>query len=184
MILHLYYGAKGGLNMNEPELVLKAKKGDVNAFCKLYDMYKNKLYNYAYYKLGNSSDAEDVVQDCILTAFEQIKKLKKPEAFSAWIFKILYYGCCSYINNQISQRNTEDIENYKSTLSYNNSYDFEREELKEALNILKDEEKNIVLLSVIAGFKSKEIARITGYSAVNVRQKLSRSLAKMKKYLS
>lgn len=175
---------QGGLNMNETDLVLKAKKGDVKAFCLLYDMYKKKLYNYAYYKLGNSSDAEDVVQDCVLTAFEQIHKLKKPEAFSAWIFKTLYYGCCSNINNQISRRNTEDIDEYKNTLSYDSSSDFEREELKEALSILKDEEKNIVLLSVIAGCNSKEISRITGYSAGNVRQKLSRSLAKMKKYLS
>lgn len=55
--------------MNEKELVIKAKKGDINAFCLLYDMYKKKLYNYAYYKLGNSADAEDVVQDCVLTAF-------------------------------------------------------------------------------------------------------------------
>ena len=33
--------------MNEKELVIKAKKGDINAFCLLYDMYKKKLYNYA-----------------------------------------------------------------------------------------------------------------------------------------
>ena len=46
-----------------------------------------------------------------------------------------------------------------------------------------EDEKNIVLLSVVAGLQSKEIAKISGYSAGNVRQKLSRSLAKMKRYL-
>ena len=84
--------------MNEKELVIKAKKGDINAFCLLYDMYKKKLYNYAYYKLGNSADAEDVVQDCVLTAFEQIHKLKNPEAFP-----LGYSEYCIAVVRQISK---------------------------------------------------------------------------------
>lgn len=170
--------------MNEKELVIKAKKGDINAFCLLYDMYKKKLYNYAYYKLGNSADAEDVVQDCILTAFEQIHKLKNPEAFSSWLFRILYCGCSANIKTQISNKSNADISNYENSISYDNNLEFEREELKQALNILKTDERNIVLLSVVAGFNSKEISKITGYSSGNVRQKLSRSLSKMKIYLS
>lgn len=171
--------------MYEKELVLNAKKGDLKAFCCLYDMYKKRLYDYAYYKLGNPSDAEDVVQDCVLTAFEEIHKLKKPEAFSSWIFRILYCGCSANIKVQISQRNNQvNIETYENILSYDNDIEFEREELKQALSILKEDERTIVLLSVIAGFNSKEISKITGYSSGNVRQKLSRSLAKMKKYLS
>lgn len=141
--------------MNEKELVIKAKKGDINAFCLLYDMYKKKLYNYAYYKLGNSADAEDVVQDCVLTAFEQIHKLKNPEAFSSWLFRILYCGCSANIKTQISNKSNADISNYENSISYDNNLEFEREELKQALNILKTDERNIVLLSVVAGFNSK-----------------------------
>lgn len=170
--------------MNEKELVIKAKKGDIDAFCILYDNYKRKLFNYAYYKLSNNEDAEDVVQDCMLTAFEQLDKLKNPKAFSSWLYTILYHGCISAIKEQIKQRNNSDIEDYKNTLSYDNTADIEREELKQALSILNEDDKNIVLLSVVVGLNSKEIAKITGFTAGNVRQKLSRSLSKMKRYLS
>ena len=61
--------------MDEKELVLLTKQGDVKAFCTLYDKYKRKLYSYAYFKLNNQQDAEDAVQDCALTAFEEISKL-------------------------------------------------------------------------------------------------------------
>ena len=44
-------------------------------------------------------------------------------------------------------------------------------------------DQNIILLSVVVGLKSKEVARITGLTAVNVRQRRSRSLAKMKRHL-
>lgn len=170
--------------MIEKDLVINAKKGDVNAFCVLYDKYKRRLYNYAYYKLGNIEDAEDAVQDCMLKAFEQLNRLKKPESFSSWLFTILYHGCMSAVKEQIKRRNDSDIEQYKNTLSYESDIDFEREELKQALNALSEEDKNIVLLSVVVGLNSKEVARITGLKAGNVRQRLSRSLAKMRSYLS
>lgn len=117
--------------MNEVDLVKKAKLGDVKSFCALYDIYKKKLYNYAFFKLGNRQDAEDVVQDCVLTAFEQIHKLEKPESFSPWFFKILYYGCCSSLSTKIAQKNTDDIDDYKNTISYTNLYDLESLELRE-----------------------------------------------------
>lgn len=170
--------------MNEKELVIRAKKGNVDAFCILYDTYKRKLFNYAYYRLGNSEDAEDVVQDCMLTAFEQINNLKKPESFSSWLYTILYHGCMSAIKEQMKQRNNSNIDDYQNTLSYDNTADIEREELKQALSILGEDERNIVLLSVVVGLNSKEIAKITGFTSGNVRQKLSRSLSKMKRYLS
>lgn len=169
--------------MSEKELVLMAKEGDVKAFCALYSGYKNKLYSYAFFKLGNAADAEDAVQDCLLTAFEKISKLRKAEAFSSWIFRILYCSCNSKIKEQIKQRNTDDIENYKNIASFDSEKVILQQELRQALTVLSEEERCIVLLSVVAGLKSKEIAKVTGLSAGNVRQKLSRSLAKLKNEL-
>lgn len=55
--------------MKESELVKKAQKGDSDAFCELYNLYKNRLYKYAYYRLSNTNDAEDAVMDCVLSAY-------------------------------------------------------------------------------------------------------------------
>ena len=52
------------------------------------------------------------------------------------------------------------------------------------INILTDNDKNIVLLCVVGGLKSGEVAKIMGLTAVNVRQRLHRSLHKMRNYLS
>ena len=57
--------------MKESELVKKAQKGDSDAFCELYNLYKNRLYKYAYYRLSNANDAEDAVMDCVLSAYSQ-----------------------------------------------------------------------------------------------------------------
>ena len=57
-------------------------------------------------------------------------------------------------------------------------------ELSEALDILSDDEREIVILSVVAGLSSKEISDLTGLTAGSVRSKLSRSLTKMREFLS
>ena len=150
----------------------------------LYTAYQQKLFHYAYYKLGNVQDAEDVVQDCMLTAFEQLGMLKKPEAFGSWLFSILYHGCAGAIKEQITRRNQSDIAQYANNLACDQTAAFARVELQQALALLSDTDQNIILLSVVVGLKSKEVARITGLTAVNVRQRRSRSLAKMKRYLS
>lgn len=119
-----------------------------------------------------------------MTAFEQLNKLRKPEAFSSWIYTILYHGCVSAVKEQISRRSNSDINLYENIISYDNEAEFAREELKQALNILTDNDKNIVLLCVVGGLKSGEVAKIMGLTAVNVRQRLHRSLHKMRNYLS
>lgn len=174
---------RGGGSMDEKELITRAKNGDGHSFCILYGLYKKKLYSYAYYRLGNKQDAEDAVQNCVLTAFEQIEKLKKAEAFSSWIFRILYCACNKLIKEQINRRNTWDIDQFKN-ISFGEDRLAVGQELSQALSILSEEERSIVLLSVTAGMKSREIAKITGLTDGNVRQKLSRSLSKMKAYLS
>lgn len=167
--------------MSEQELVIRARDGDSEAFCQLYGLHKDKMYRYAYYRLGNSSDAEDAVSDCVVSAFSQISKLKNTAAFSTWIFRILYCSCTDYIKSQIRQKGTANLEDYPSLST--DTPTTQNTELQEALATLKDEEREIVLLSVIAGYTSNEIASVTGMTAGSVRSKQSRSLAKLRTFL-
>lgn len=74
-------------NLHE-ELFRKCKKGDEKAQYRLYKMYSKVLYNLILRMLGNSLDAEDVLQDTFVTAFDQISALKDSRAMSAWLKKI------------------------------------------------------------------------------------------------
>lgn len=169
--------------MDEKNLIIKAKAGDKDAFCALYSLYKDRLYRYAFYKLQNEEDAEDAVSECVLSAFVQIGSLKKEEAFSGWIFRILYCSCAKITGAQIQQRKNEEISEMENVLSSDISNTIEKTELQQALSILKENEREIVLLSVIGGFNSREIGKILDMTAGAVRSNLSRSLKKMKDFL-
>lgn len=169
--------------MNEKQLVNKARQGDKESFCHLYAVYKDRLYRYAYYRLGNTADAEDAVADTIVSAYEQISSLRKNSAFCSWIFRILYANCSRYIQLQIQQRETVNIEDLENSISFSQSISNEKSDICQALDILNDDEKELVLLSVVAGLTSSEIADLTKLKAGSVRSKLSRSLAKMRGFL-
>lgn len=167
--------------MDNAKLIKMAKKGDKQAFCDLYMQYNNRLYRYAILKLGNPEDARDAVSECIVQAYEGIAGLKNENAFNAWIFKIMYRVCCQIITQQSARRNEMDIE-YANLGEYSISY--ESTELAEALASLTKEDKDIVLLSAVAGYNSKEIGAMLGMKPTNVRSRLSRALAKMRSFWS
>ena len=167
--------------VDEKELVRLAKRGDMKAFCELYDRYKDQMYRYAYYRMGNREDTEDVVQECASDAFRQIKSLKTLSSFRFWLFKILAGCCAKRITKIVRERQSlaalkKEVPKVSGDMSVSL-------ELEEALNILNDTSKEIVLLSVIGGFTSEEVGRVVGLTAGSVRSNLSRSLSKMKNFL-
>mgnify|MGYP002509417647 FL=1 len=169
--------------MNEKQLIHSSRRGDSEAFAKLYGLYKERLYRYAYYRLGNPCDAEDAVCDTVLMAFEGIGDLRKASAFSAWIFRLHYSTCSKYVARQIDMKESANIDDYENSAKLSTNINTLSAELNEGLNILTDHEREVVLLSVIAGFNSREISDITGLTDGSVRCKLSRSLEKMRNFL-
>ena len=166
--------------MNDKETVKRARAGDKDAFASLYMQHKDSLYRYAYFKLNSEADAQDAVSNAIVAAYSAIGTLKSEKAFTSWLFSILYRECCTVLRRRCetgipAQLSEADTAQPCTSLM--------APELREALAILQSDEKDIVLLSVIAGYNSREIAALTGLKAATVRSRLSRSLAKMRAFL-
>ncbi len=166
--------------MDERALVRSARAGDKAAFAQLYIRYRDKLYRYAYFKLGSAEDAQDAVSSCITQAYMGVASVKNEKAFSAWLFKILYRECCAVLTKKAQLGITVDIDDAQPQAGGDIHL---APELEEALAQLSPEEKDIVLLSAVAGYSSPEIAAMLNLKAATVRSKLSRSLAKMRTFL-
>ena len=158
------------------DMISRARAGDQQAFAQLYAQYKDKLYRYAYFKLGNEQDAQDAVSDCVVEAYVGIAALKSEKAFSAWIFRILYRCCCAILSRPKDSPLEDD-----GSLVHRDAH--LAPELEEALAILSDEDRDIVLLNVVAGYKTREIAELLTLNHATVRSRLSRALAKMREFL-
>lgn len=165
-------------------LVKLAKNGDGEAFAQLYSFYANDMYRYASYLLNSPHDAEDAVQDTVLTAFHKINSLEKNEAFKSWLFKILSNRCKDLLKRSGSSPDCLPDDDYFFIKDEASQQIGASLELSQAFKDLPPPDGQIVLLSVIGGFKSHELARIFGMPAATVRTKLKRSLEKLKTLLT
>ena len=171
-------------------LIKRAKRGDAEAFGALSkDIYK-QLYKFAYYMLKNAEAAADVVSETVVDAFSSIKKLKKEESFSSWIFQILSNKCKRKMKEYYQKRN-EDTEDQLESLTYGDSdgkvdWSQMKEEyfdVKESFLKLEKEERLIVGMHVFFGYKTREIAEILQMNENTVRSKESRAIHKLEKEL-
>lgn len=167
--------------MDEKKLVHKAVSGDKEAFAALYLLYRDELYRYALFRLNDPDDARDAVSACIVSAYENIYSLRQAGAFRAWIFRVLYRCCLRIVEERTAHGFFEDIEEQQVAADPDSAA--LSPEMREAFSVLSDEDRDIVLLSVVAGYKSNEIAVIMGLNASTVRSRQARALKKMRDFL-
>lgn len=155
-----------------------AQQNDTEAFTRLYKTVYKDLYHVAFYSLRNNQhDAADVVSETVIDAFASIKKLKNPQAFRSWIFKIL--------SAKIKNKQKEYYRKQDEDFSYETSEDFSYTsfELREVLQKLPDTDRLVLSLSVLGGYTSEEIGQICDTPAGTIRSKLSRLKALLRMQL-
>lgn len=73
--------------------VLRAQKGDQNAFARLVEAYQAPVYNLAYRLLGNPAEAEDAAQEVFIRAYTKLDTYDPERRFSSWILSIAAHYC-------------------------------------------------------------------------------------------
>ncbi len=167
--------------------VRRAQAGDAAAFAELYSLVYKDLYRIALLNLNNQHDASDVVSDTVLEAYSSITKLRDEKAFKAWITKILTVKIknkrreYSQINN--FREELEDLDEAKET-AVSTEMDFDGMNVMEGFKKLSSEERMVLSLSVVSGYKSEEIAKMFGTNANTVRSKVARAKSKLKQLIT
>ena len=134
--------------------------------------------------MQNQQEAEDAVQDAVLTAYEKFGQLRDKEKFSAWITQILVNCCRKRMRSWF--RHEEDIDAVSPSRGSRLSQepDFAAASaVRQVFGELKEEERCIVALSVFGGYTSEEIAGILEKNHSTIRSKYRRALQKMRKKL-
>ncbi|MEE1390090.1 MAG: RNA polymerase sigma factor [Clostridia bacterium] len=161
------------------ELVLKAKKGDKEAFTELILQLEDDLYKIARTRLNNQEDIFDAIQETIISAYKSIGKLKKIEFFKTWIIKILINKCNDVYKNiyevELDERKSSESDFSNSIVNLENDLDFEY-----IIKILNYDERIAMTLYYLEEYTTKEIGEILKTSENTIKTRIARARLKIK----
>ena len=78
-----------GTELNEVRLIRAGQRGDSQAVETLFRRYQRPLFQTALRVLGNAEDAEDALQDGLLSAYRNLKRFEGRSQFSTWLTRIV-----------------------------------------------------------------------------------------------
>ena len=127
---------------------------------------------------GNKELADDLAQDTFIRAYKYLRTFKATAGFSTWLYRISYNVFIDYTK---SLKKTDNIEGYDFISDDHKDVGSEID-MQNALKVLKENEKVIILLHYDKGYSHHEIAKMMDMPLGTVKTNILRAKEKLKKY--
>ncbi len=170
------------------------RRRDLKAFEGIIRPYLDDLYRMAFHLTGNRDDAEDLVQETCVRAFQGFHRLKAEEAIKAWLFRILARAFYDRLRQKSPGVPLEEeggrpgggVPEGCPTPPGPEQELLQREleiVVREAIDHLPPDFRMVILLADIEGFSYKEIARLLSIPIGTVMSRLNRGRAILRRKL-
>jgi RNA polymerase sigma factor (sigma-70 family) len=180
MTTEVVYSGTAFKNVHQ-ELIDRCKSGDHKAQFQIYRLYYRAMYNTSLRIVNNESEAEDIMQESFLSAFEKIGTYSGCVSFGAWLKKIVLNRSLDVLRKN-SKLIFEDIDAHSET-AIEDTHDMYQEDeslirieaIKESIKRLPDKSRIILSLYLIEGYDHEEISEILSISGSTSRSQFSRA---------
>lgn len=173
---------------NEPELLRQVAGGSEQAFRRLFDAYRRRLYTYAYRVTGSREVTEDIVQDIFLQVWTMREKLPTITNLNAYLHKAAHHAAYRSLEKIAREElvlhhlKTQSASREKIGQSGPNSPAAQllsreiREQIQSLVDQLTPRQRQVFLLSREEGLKQQEIAQKLGIGYESVKSHLADAL--------
>ena len=171
------------------DIIDRCKRGEQKAQFQIYKLYYKAMFNTSYRIVNDETEAEDIMQEAFLKAFDKINTYSGQVSFGAWLKRIVINHTldeikkkkknCSYLeNNEYEVKDDQEDEKQKEELSE------KVEDIKEAINSLPDGYRIVLSLYLLDGYDHEEIGEILNISSSTSRSQYTRAKKKLKQELA
>jgi len=168
-------------------LVEGCKAGNQQAQIGVYRKYFQQVYNTCLRIVKNPADAEDLMHNSFIDAFNRIKSYKGPSAFAGWLKKIAVNNAIDSLAKRKQPGESLEILPDIADDDASDSEEFVElrvEQIKKAMNSIITEYRVILSLYLFEGYDYEEIGQILEISQANVRTRISRAKQSLIKHIS
>jgi len=147
-------------------------------------VYHQDMYRYAAWLSRDKAIAEDVVQEALLRAWKSLDALREDTSAKQWLLTIVRRENARYFERK--RLETVDIDNLTASQAalLAEQPDEELDEMRQAIYELEDDYREPLVLQVLMGYSTKEIAEQMGLKQGAVLTRLHRARAKLKEQMA
>jgi RNA polymerase sigma-70 factor (ECF subfamily) len=178
---------------DDRRLIAECLGGRRDAFGELVSRYQGRLYNAAVRLVDNQDDAADVVQEAFLNAYQSLHTFKGDAEFFTWLYRIAFNSAISLkrkrravvsldAGGRDGPLDPDDPSEYvRPGAALERSED--EAQLRDALERLSHEHREVLVLKDIEGYKYEEIAAILDVPIGTIRSRLHRARLELRDLL-
>ncbi len=175
------------IESEEAALVRRCQAGDEEAFRTLVEQYRSVLFGTAYLMTRDRGLAEDAVQEALVQMWKHLPSLRLQSSLKAWLVRIVV----NEVKQQLRKKQvpTVPLEQASEVAGDFNEaetamvHDEERQHLRQALEMLPLERREVVVLHYFSDLTVPEIAAVVGQHEGTIKSRLSRALDRLGKIL-
>jgi RNA polymerase sigma-70 factor, ECF subfamily len=172
----------------EKKLIEAAGRGEKTSFTKLYDYYMPAIYRFIYVKVSHRHIAEDLTHEVFLSAWQNLPRYRhKGFPFSSWLYKLARNRVIDHYrglkpSTDIENINPEELK-INSVIESTLDDDFQFQLVKSAIQALKPDQQDVLIMKFIEDLSHKEIALTLKKSEGAIRLIQHRAIQELKKQL-
>jgi RNA polymerase sigma factor (sigma-70 family) len=170
------------------ELVKQCLQGQAKAYSQLYQRYCKAMYSTCYRIVNHVAEAEDVLQDSFMDAFNNLKTFSYESTFGGWLKTIVINKSINHLKKKkldlldIEDTNLANVEDAKEINE--EEIVFKVDEIKKAIQQLPDGYRTVLSLYLLEGYDHEEIAEIMHVATSTTRTQYIRGKQKLLQILS
>lgn len=152
------------------KLIESACKGNQQSMYRLYKLYVQAMYNTCIRMVSNQYDAEDIIQESFVKAFNNLDSFRGDSSFGAWLKRIVINQSISFL--RAKKQEFTDIDNLQivSEEEEDNIPKVDPTMIHESIKTLPEKARVVLNLYLLEGYRHKEIAEI-----LNITESTSKS---------
>ena len=146
-------------------------KDDQQSLEQVLVLIQPKLLAFACSILKNQSNAQDALQDSLMSIVKGVKKLKDHRKFHAWIYQVTRNKCLDMLRKNKKHNNLSDIDSIPEPIGVDGQID-SKLDMMSMINQLPHKQKQVIHLFYYDGFNVIEIAQILNKPAGTIKSLL------------
>lgn len=161
------------------EIVDRCLAGDRTAYEELYGLYGKAMYNVSLRITNDQAEAEDVLQEAFVSAFQYLGTFNQKASFGAWLKRIVVNKALNHIKRRkldtIPMEEALDMQEEE----YDVDFEYSVKQVKRAMQQLPDGYRSVFSLYLLEGYDHREIAQIMGITESTSKSQYNRSKKKL-----